>query len=58
MSDAGDNFEIIFNDTNRFYTVDKDGNISDPKEDGESINLSTLTFNKKGVCTKITETSI
>lgn len=38
--------------------VSTHSNISDPKGDEESINLSTLTFNKKGVCTKITETSI
>ena len=38
--------------------VSTHSNISDPKGDEGSINLSTLTFNKKGVCTKITETSI
>ena len=36
--------------------VSTHSNISDPKGDEGSINLSTLTFNKKGVCTKITET--
>ena len=48
VSDAGDNFEIIFNDTNRFYTVDKDGNISDPKEIIKDSNPGDITKGKNG----------
>ena len=55
-------FDVVQNGKTNKQTVKSavstHSNISNPKEDEESINLSTLTFNKKGVCTKITETSI
>lgn len=55
-------FDVVQNGKTNKQTVKSavstHSNISNPKEDEESINLSTLTFNKKGVCTKITEASI
>ena len=32
VTDVGDEFEILFKESNRYYTVDKDGNISEPQE--------------------------
>ena len=32
VSDVGDIIEILFTDSNRYYEVDKDGNVSEPQE--------------------------
>ena len=32
VSDAGDTIEVLFTDSNRYYEVDKDGNVSEPQE--------------------------
>ena len=32
VSDAGDVIEVLFTDSNRYYEVDKDGNVSEPQE--------------------------
>ncbi len=32
VSDVGDVIEVLFTDTDRYYEVDKDGNVSEPKE--------------------------
>ena len=32
VSDVGDTIEVLFTDTNRYYEVDKDGNVSEPQE--------------------------
>ena len=32
VSDAGDIIEVLFTDSNRYYEVDKDGNVSEPQE--------------------------
>ncbi len=32
VSDAGDAIEVLFTDSNRYYEVDKDGNVSEPQE--------------------------
>ena len=32
VSDAGETIEVLFTDSNRYYEVDKDGNVSEPQE--------------------------
>ncbi len=32
VSDGGDTIEVLFTDTDRYYEVDKDGNVSEPQE--------------------------
>ena len=32
VSDVGDTIEVLFTDTDRYYEVDKDGNVSEPQE--------------------------
>ena len=32
VSDAGDVIDILFTDSNRYYEIDKDGNVSEPQE--------------------------
>ncbi len=32
VSDAGDSIEVLFTDSNRYYEIDKDGNVSEPQE--------------------------
>ena len=32
VSDAGDTIEVLFTDSNRYYEIDQDGNVSNPQE--------------------------
>ena len=32
VSDAGDTIEVLFTDSNRYYEIDQDGNVSEPQE--------------------------
>ena len=47
-TDIGDEFEIIFNDSNRYYTVDKDGNVGEAQEIIEDKNPGDITTGKDG----------
>ena len=46
--DIGDAFEVVFNDSNRYYTVDKDGNIGEAQEIIEDKNPGDITIGKDG----------
>mgnify|MGYP004662440853 CR=1 FL=1 len=48
VSDAGDVIEILFTDTYRYYEVDKDGNVSEPKKVVKDENAGDIT--KGGKC--------
>ncbi len=48
VSDAGDVIEILFTDTDRYYEVDKDGNVSEPKKVVTDENAGDIT--KGGKC--------
>ena len=47
-TDIGDAFEVVFNDSNRYYTVDKDGNIGEAQEIIEDKNPGDITIGKDG----------
>ena len=48
VSDAGDTIEVLFTDSNRYYEVDKDGNVSEPQEVVKDENAGDIT--KGGRC--------
>ena len=48
VADIGEEFEIIFKETNRVYTVDKNGNVTDTKEVIEDKNPGDITVGKNG----------
>mgnify|MGYP001851555707 CR=1 FL=1 len=47
-TDIGDEFEVIFNESNRYYTVDKDGNVGEAQEIIEDKNPGDITTGKDG----------
>ena len=47
-TNIGDEFEIIFNDSNRYYTVDKDGNVGEAQDIIEDKNPGDITVGKDG----------
>lgn len=47
-TDIGDAFEVVFNDSNRYYTVDEDGNIGEAQEIIEDKNPGDITIGKDG----------
>ena len=48
VSDAGDTIEVLFTDSNRYYEVDQDGNVSEPQEVQKDENAGDIT--KGGRC--------
>ena len=48
VSDAGDEFEVVFVDSNRYYTVDKDGNVGDASEIIQDKYPGDITVGKDG----------
>ncbi len=48
VSDAGDTIEVLFTDSNRYYEVDKEGNVSEPQEVVRDENAGDIT--KGGSC--------
>ncbi len=48
VSDAGDTIEVLFTDSNRYYEVDKEGNVSEPQEVVKDENAGDIT--KGGSC--------
>ena len=47
-TDIGEEFEVIFNESNRYYTVDKDGNVGEAQEIIEDKNPGDITTGKDG----------
>ncbi len=47
-TDVGDEFEVIFNESNRYYTVDKDGNITQVQDIIKDKNPGDITVGKDG----------
>ena len=47
-TDIGDEFEVIFIDSNRYYTVDKDGNVGEAQEIIKDKNPGDITVGKNG----------
>ena len=48
VSDVGDEFEVIFHESNRYYTVDKDGNVEGAYEIVEDKYPGDITVGKDG----------
>ena len=48
VTDIGEEFEIIFKENNRYYIVDKDGNIGEAQEIIEDKNPGNITKDKDG----------
>ena len=48
VTDIGEEFEVIFKEKNRYYIVDKDGNIGDAQEIIEDKNPGDITKDKDG----------
>lgn len=48
VSDVGDEFEVVFNDSNRYYIVDKDGNIGEANDIIKDKNPGDITTGKDG----------
>ena len=48
VSDVGEEFEVLFTDSNRYYTIDKNGNIGDSKEFIEDKNPGDITKDQNG----------
>ncbi len=48
VSDAGDEFEVVFHESNRYYTVDKDGNVEGAFEIIEDKYPGDITVGKDG----------
>ena len=46
--DVGDEFEVLFKESNRYYIVDKDGNVGEMKEYYEDKNPGDITIGKDG----------
>ena len=47
VTDVGDEFEILFKESNRYYTVDKDGNISEEQIATKIENAGDITKNNQ-----------
>ena len=47
-TDIGDEFEVVFIDSNRYYTVDKDGNVGEGQEIIKDKNPGDITTGKDG----------
>ena len=47
-TDIGEEFEVLFVDTNRYYTVDKDGNVGEVQEFIEDKYPGDITVGKNG----------
>ena len=47
-TDIGDEFEVIFNESNRYYMVDKDGNVGEAQEIIKDENPGDITTGKDG----------
>ena len=48
VTDIGEEFEVIFKENNRYYIVDKDGNIGEAQEIIEDKNPGDITKDKDG----------
>ena len=48
VSDVGEEFEVFFIDSNRYYTVDKNGNIGEPQEFVQDKSPGDITKDKNG----------
>ena len=48
VSDVGDEFEVVFIDSNRYYTIDKDGNVEGAYEIIEDKYPGDITVGKDG----------
>ena len=48
VSDAGDIIEVLFTNSNRYYEIDQDGNVSEPQEVQKDENAGDIT--KGGRC--------
>ena len=48
VSDVGEEFEVLFIDSNRYYTVDKAGNVIGPNEIIEDKSPGDITKNQNG----------
>ena len=47
-TDIGEEFEVVFNESNRYYIVDKDGNVGEAQEIIEDKNPGDITVGKDG----------
>ena len=47
-TDIGDEFEVIFNESNRYYMVDKDGNVGEAQDIIKDKNPGDITTGKDG----------
>ena len=47
-TDIGDEFEVVFIDSNRYYVVDKDGNVGEAQEIIKDKNPGDITVGKDG----------
>ena len=47
-TDIGDEFEVVFNESNRYYMVDKDGNVGEAQDIIEDKNPGDITTGKDG----------
>ena len=48
VSDVGDEFEVVFHESKRYYTVDKDGNVEGAYEIIEDTHPGDITVRKDG----------
>ena len=48
VADVGDEFEVVFNESKRYYTVDKDGNVEGAYEIIEDTHPGDITVGKDG----------
>ena len=47
-TDIGEEFEVLFKESNRYYTIDKDGNVGEAQEIIEDQNPGDITLGKNG----------
>ena len=47
-TDIGDEFEVVFNESNRYYMVDKDGNVGEAQDIIKDKNPGDITTGKDG----------
>ena len=47
-TEAGEEFEVLFKDSNRYYTVDKDGNVGEMQEYYQDKNPGDITIGENG----------
>ena len=47
-TDIGEEFEVIFNESNRYYTIDKDGNVGEAQDIIKDKNPGDITVGKDG----------